>query len=84
MRSPAHLLLLIGLPLGVSAKTVSLSIYPPEVRLHAGGEGQKVLLTATDDEGVAREVTSEATWEFGGGADCIVPQAPHRTGGATR
>ena len=66
MRSSAFLLLLIGLPVGISAKTVSLSIYPPEVRLHAGGEGQKVLLTATDDEGVAREVTSEATWDFSG------------------
>jgi hypothetical protein len=66
MRSSPFLLLLMGLPVGISAKTISLSIYPPEVRLHAGGEGQKVLLTATDDEGVAREVTSEATWEFSG------------------
>ena len=32
-------------------KTVVLKIYPPDIRFHAGSEGQNVLVVATDDEG---------------------------------
>ncbi|MBL8210882.1 MAG: DUF1553 domain-containing protein [Bryobacterales bacterium] len=49
------------LTFSASAKTVDLKIYPPEVRLHAG-EGQKILVIATDEEGVSREVTAEAAY----------------------
>lgn len=61
-------LLLVILTAGLAAKTVSLTLYPPEIRLHARGEGQSVLLIATDDEGVSREVTSAASWQFQGEA----------------
>jgi hypothetical protein len=60
----------------VSAKTVSLTLYPPEVRMHAGGEGQAVLLIATDEAGVGREVTAEAAWTFSGGATSAVFEKP--------
>ncbi|MFN7934043.1 MAG: DUF1549 and DUF1553 domain-containing protein [Bryobacteraceae bacterium] len=50
---------------GVSAKTVELKIYPPEVRFHAGSAGQKILVVATDEEGVSREVTASATLSAG-------------------
>ena len=48
-----------------SAKTASILLYPPEVRVHTNGEGQTLLLIATDDEGVSREVTfAEARLEL--------------------
>lgn len=62
MRIWAPLLFLAAVP--VVARTAKLQIYPPEVRLHAGGEGQSILVIATDEEGVSREVTTEATVTF--------------------
>ena len=56
-----HLVLVGLLAVGAEAKTVALKIYPPEVRFHAG-EGQKILVVATDEEGVSREVTAEAAF----------------------
>ena len=50
---------------GLEARTVELKIYPPEIRFHAGSDGQKILVVATDDEGVSREVTTEATLSAG-------------------
>lgn len=50
------ILLLFSLALEAAAKTVDIHLYPPEVRVHAGGEGQTLLLIATDEEGVTREV----------------------------
>ncbi|MCC6383351.1 MAG: DUF1549 domain-containing protein, partial [Dehalococcoidia bacterium] len=49
----------------LEAKTVELKIYPPEVRFHAASDGQAILVVATDDEGVSREVTAEATLSTG-------------------
>ncbi|HYI92996.1 MAG TPA: hypothetical protein VEX68_05595 [Bryobacteraceae bacterium] len=46
-----------------AAATVSLKLYPSEIRVHAG-ESQMVLLVATDSEGVTREVTSDAKWSY--------------------
>lgn len=42
------------------AETKILTLYPPEIRVHAG-ESQTLLLLATDADGVAREVTGEAS-----------------------
>ncbi|HYI92175.1 MAG TPA: DUF1549 and DUF1553 domain-containing protein [Bryobacteraceae bacterium] len=58
--------LFILLAASASAKTIELKIYPPEVRFHAGSEGQKVLVVATDEEGVSREVTSEVSFQVKG------------------
>lgn len=66
MRISLFLLTLAMLPGGLAGKTVSLVLYPPEVRFHAGSDGQSVLLIATDDEGVSRDVTAEAAWEVTG------------------
>ena len=52
---------LLAVAVSSRAATVSLQLYPPEVRVHAG-ESQTVLLIATDSEGVTREVTAEAKW----------------------
>ncbi|MBL8220740.1 MAG: DUF1553 domain-containing protein [Bryobacterales bacterium] len=49
----------------LEAKTVELKIYPPEVRFHAASDGQTILVVATDEEGVSREVTAEATLSTG-------------------
>lgn len=54
-----RILLFLSIPLLLAAKTVKVDMYPPEVRLHAGAS-QSLLVVATDDEGVAREVTAEA------------------------
>ena len=54
-----HWLLFTLLAATAAAKTVELKIYPPEVRFHAGSEGQKVLVVATDDEGVSRKSPPE-------------------------
>src|SRR6185436_8912447 len=62
-----------------AAKTVDLKIYPPEVRFHAGSEGQKMLVVATDDEGISREVTAEVTFQVNG----ALVEA-NRTGRATQ
>src|ERR1700737_3806530 len=64
MRKFIYLLPLALLPVSLAAGTVAIKLYPPEVRLHAQGEGQTILLIAMDDEGVGREVTSEAGWKF--------------------
>src|SRR4051794_19292029 len=50
--------LVVGLSVisGLGARTADLKIYPPEVRVHIGSEGQTLLLIATDDDGVSREV----------------------------
>ena len=61
-----HWFLLTLLTAAASAKTVELKIYPPQVRFHTGSEGQKVLVVATDDEGVSREVTAEVTFQATG------------------
>lgn len=82
MRLYGLLLLLIIPSAGLSGKTVRLTLYPPEVRLHASGEGQAVLLIATDEEGVSREVTADASWQFDGDAPASF-QKP-RTVQATR
>ena len=58
-----HLMFFTLLAAVAAAKTVELKIYPPEVRFHAGSEGQHVLVVATDDEGVSREVTAEVTFQ---------------------
>ena len=55
-------LALLLMPLTLGARTVTVQLYPPEIRLHAKGPGQTILLVATDEEGVSREVTSEAVW----------------------
>src|SRR5688572_23710969 len=57
-----HLVLVSLLAAIAAAKTVELKVYPPEIRFHAGSEGQTVLVVATDDDGVSREVTLEATF----------------------
>jgi Protein of unknown function (DUF1553)/Protein of unknown function (DUF1549)/Bacterial Ig-like domain (group 2) len=44
-----------------AAATVSLQLYPPEIRVHIG-ESQTVLLIATGSDGVSREVTADAKW----------------------
>src|SRR5262245_32617434 len=62
-----HLILFTLVAAMAPAKTVELKIYPPEVRFHANSEGQKVLVVATDDEGVSREVTSEVTFQVTAG-----------------
>lgn len=64
MRAIAISALFLVLPAAAVGKTVALKLYPPEIRLHAGSDGQSVLLIATDEEGVNREVTAEATWQF--------------------
>src|SRR5437660_5487064 len=64
MRQSLHLLPLVLLPVTLSAGTVVIKLYPPEIRLHAQGEGQTILLIAIDDEGVGREVTPQAGWKF--------------------
>src|SRR4030088_3140597 len=64
MRKCLHLLPLALLPITLSAGTVAIKLYPPEIRLHAQGEGQTILLIAIDDEGVGREVTPQAGWKF--------------------
>lgn len=56
-------ILLLTLAAALSAKTVSLAVYPPEVRLHAGSEGQKLLVVATDDEGVTQDVTTATRFQ---------------------
>ncbi|MEP6538002.1 MAG: DUF1549 and DUF1553 domain-containing protein [Bryobacteraceae bacterium] len=63
MRKLLYLLPLLLQPFPLAAKTVAIKLYPPEVRVHAQGEGQTVLLIAVDEEGVGREATSEAVWK---------------------
>jgi Protein of unknown function (DUF1553)/Protein of unknown function (DUF1549) len=62
MSKRLSLLALLLVPLTLGARTVTVQLYPPEIRLHAKGPGQTILLVATDEEGVSREVTSEAVW----------------------
>ncbi len=52
--------LVVGLSVisGLCARTADLKIYPPEVRVHIGSEGQTILLIATDDDGVSREISA--------------------------
>src|SRR5262245_49485856 len=50
-------------PLTLGARTVTLHVYPPEIRVHANGSGQTILLIATDEEGVSADVTSGAVWQ---------------------
>ena len=58
------ILLMFSLGFEAAAKTLDIHLYPPEVRVHAGGEGQTLLLIATDEEGVSREVpVAEAATE---------------------
>ncbi|MEX2261296.1 MAG: DUF1549 and DUF1553 domain-containing protein [Bryobacteraceae bacterium] len=64
MRRAFILPLLALLPGALSARTVELKLYPPEIRTHASDAGQTVLLIATDEEGVDRDVTAEASWQI--------------------
>ena len=59
MRNSLSLLSLALTSFTLSARTVKLKLYPPEVRLHAKGEGQTVMVIATDQDGVSREVTAD-------------------------
>jgi hypothetical protein len=43
------------------ARTVDIQIYPPVVKVEAGGAAQTILVAATNEEGVTRDVTAEAT-----------------------
>src|SRR5438270_5494862 len=82
MRKCIHLLLPLALlPFTLAAGTVAITLYPPEIRVHAKGEGQTVLLIAVDDEGVAREVTAQASWKFSDGSVAGV-EASRRVMGA--
>ena len=54
---------MLAVAVTATAATVSLKVYPPEIRVHAG-ESQMLLLIATDSDGVTREVTSEAKWSY--------------------
>ena len=66
MRNQIRLSLVFAFaPLLLTAKSIDLKVYPPEVRLHAHGEGQTVLVVVTDDEGVSRDVTAETSWRMG-------------------
>ena len=56
-------LVLLSTAMGLYAKTAELKLYPPEVRVHAS-DTQRVLLLATDEQGVTREVTAEAAWKL--------------------
>jgi len=52
-------------PPGESAWT-ALAVYPPRVELDHAGARHRVLAVATRSDGVTREVTAEAEWEFSG------------------
>ncbi len=54
-----------------TAATVSLKLYPPEIRVHAG-DSQMVLLVATGADGVTREVTPEAKWSYSAPSSAVI------------
>ena len=54
-----------------TAATVSLKLYPPEIRVHAGNS-QMVLLVATGADGVTREVTPEAKWSYSAPSSAVI------------
>jgi len=60
MSKRLSLLALLLVPLTLSARTVTVQLYPPEIRLHAKGPGQTILLVATDEEGVSPRFAEES------------------------
>jgi hypothetical protein len=61
MRSVKLMGLILLLLSSGMAKTIDLKIYPPEIRIEAGQNGQAVLVVATDQDGITRDVTDKAT-----------------------
>ncbi len=59
------LVLLCLTPLLAVADTVQVRIYPPAIDLESEGSKQTILVAATDDEGVSREVTQQAELSLG-------------------
>ena len=55
---------LLLLACSLHARTVELQIYPPTLRMDAASVGQTLLVVATDEAGVTRDITDQATFRL--------------------
>ncbi|MCA9260032.1 MAG: DUF1553 domain-containing protein [Planctomycetales bacterium] len=78
LRRSCGLVAIIGVLLAADrccAEWVALEVFPPRASLHDAAARQGVVVVATRDDGVTRDVTGDAAWNVADGAVCHIDRA---------